>query len=405
MPKRQSTPSCSPFSFPVMASRESSHAAFHIASLDGMRAIAILIVFLSHAGLSHVVPGLFGVTVFFFLSGYLITTLLRMECERHGSISLGQFFLRRTLRILPPFYLVLAAIAMLTAFHILPGGFHGQAFMAQALFGANYWEITGGVQPPGTEIFWSLAVEEHFYLLFPFFYLALRRWLPEHRQQFALLMTLCASVLAWRMLLVHHFSAVDLHSGTAHHPRTCHATDTRLDGLLYGCALAVWGNPALDPTRFRRSHWLWLALPACVALLVATFVIRSVPFRETWRYTLQGLALMPIFITVIRYPDALPLRFLNWRWVSRLGVLSYAFYLTHALLLSLVQHWLPAPAGLSQTTLMLMRGVTALLLSLAVSAAVHRWVELPFLRLRRRLGSSPQPPSHKQSAELALNQV
>lgn len=386
-----------------MVSKAPSQGAFHIASLDGMRTVAILIVFLSHAGLSHVVPGLFGVTVFFFLSGYLITTLLRMECEKHGGANLRQFFLRRTLRILPPFYLILAVIALLTFLSVLPGGFHGQALMAQSLFAANYWEIAGGVQPPGTEILWSLAVEEHFYLLFPFLYLAMRRFMPDRRHQFALLLTLCAAVLAWRMLLVHQFSAIDLHSGSAHHPRTCHATDTRLDGLLFGCALAVWGNPALDATRIRRSHWLWLLLPSCVALLLATFVIRSVPFRETWRYTLQGLALMPVFIAVIRYSDALPLRFLNWRWVSQLGVLSYAFYLTHALLLSLVAHWLPSPEGLSHLQLMLLRGTVAFLLTLAASWMMHQWVEKPFLRLRRRLGSGTQSAQHKQSASLELN--
>lgn len=388
-----------------MASKGPTQGAFHIPSLDGMRVVAILIVFLSHAGLSHVVPGLFGVTVFFFLSGYLITTLLRMECEKHGGANLLQFFLRRTLRILPPFYLVLAVIALLTALSVLPGGFHGQALAAQALFAANYWEIFGGVQPPGTEILWSLAVEEHFYLLFPFLYLAMRRFMPEGRHQFALIMALSAAVLAWRMLLVHQFSAIDLHSGSAHHPRTCHATDTRLDGLLFGCALAVWGNPALDVTRIRRSHWLWLLLPSCLALLLITFVIRSVPFRETWRYTLQGLALMPVFIAVIRYSDALPLRFLNWRWVSRIGVLSYAFYLTHALLLSLVAHWLPAFEGLSHVQLMLLRGTVAFLLTLAGSWMMHQWVEKPFLRLRRRLDGSQKTTQHKQSGALVLNQV
>ena len=388
-----------------MASNASPQGAFHIASLDGMRAVAIMIVFLSHAGLSHVVPGLFGVTVFFFLSGYLITTLLRMECERHGSANLRQFFLRRTLRILPPFYLILATIAVLTSCSVLEGGFHGQALTAQALFAANYWEIAGGVQPPGTEVLWSLAVEEHFYLIFPFFYLAMRRALPDRWHQFILLMLLCAAVLAWRMLLVHHFSAIDLQSGSAHHPRTCHATDTRLDGLLFGCALAVWGNPALDATQIRRSHWLWLMLPSCVALLLATFVIRSVPFRETWRYTLQGLALMPIFITVIRHADALPLRFLNWRWVSQLGVLSYAFYLTHTLMLEMVEHWLPAPADLSHVNLMLLRGTAALALTLAVSWLVHQCIEKPFLRLRRRLGSSTKASAHKQSGALVLNQA
>src|SRR5664279_4763278 len=78
-------------------------AAFHIPSLDGLRAVAFLMVFFGHVGAPGV-PGGFGVTVFFFLSGYLITTLLRIERERTGRVSLRLFYLRRALRILPPFY-------------------------------------------------------------------------------------------------------------------------------------------------------------------------------------------------------------------------------------------------------------------------------------------------------------
>ena len=115
-----------------------SHAPFLIPSLDGLRAVAILIVFLSHAGLSHIVPGLFGVTVFFFLSGYLITTLMRMECERTGGVNLRDFNLRRALRIFPPFYLVLAVITLLAASGAVEGGFSWAAMAAQAGFSSNF---------------------------------------------------------------------------------------------------------------------------------------------------------------------------------------------------------------------------------------------------------------------------
>ena len=114
---------------------------------------------------------------------------------------------------------------------------------------------------------------------------------------------------------------------------------------------------------------------------------------------------MPVFITAIRYSDALHLRFLNWRWVSRLGVLSYAFYLTHSLLLELVEHWLPAPAGLSHLQLMLLRGTVAFVLTLAASWLIHQWVEKPFLRLRRRLGSGTESTTPKQSGALVLNRA
>src|SRR5438270_10676355 len=80
---------------------------FQIPSLDGLRAVSFMIVFLSHAGLGRFVSGGFGVTVFFFLSGYLITTLMRMEADKTGHVSLKLFYLRRAVRILPPFYIVL----------------------------------------------------------------------------------------------------------------------------------------------------------------------------------------------------------------------------------------------------------------------------------------------------------
>ena len=93
----------------------STDRGLHIPSLDGLRCIAILPVFASHAlesaGLARVVPGNFGVTLFFFLSGYLITTLMRLEFERTGSLSFRMFYLRRALRIMPTCYVVLALAA------------------------------------------------------------------------------------------------------------------------------------------------------------------------------------------------------------------------------------------------------------------------------------------------------
>src|SRR5206468_983726 len=79
-----------------------------IPSLDGLRALSFLAVFVAHAGLEKLIPAHLGLALFFFLSGYLITTLLRLEFEKSGRINLPQFYLRRVLRIFPPFYLVLA---------------------------------------------------------------------------------------------------------------------------------------------------------------------------------------------------------------------------------------------------------------------------------------------------------
>jgi len=113
-----------------------THASLYIPSLDGIRACSVMVVFAAHAGLRGLIPGDFGVTVFFFLSGYLITTLLRMEHEQTGAISFRAFYLRRVLRIFPPFYLVLIVATLLTAVGALPApGLHlrPEALAAQAL--------------------------------------------------------------------------------------------------------------------------------------------------------------------------------------------------------------------------------------------------------------------------------
>ena len=126
---------------------------FHIPSLDGIRALSILIVFLSHAGLSHIVPGTFGVTVFFFLSGYLITTLLRREYEKHGRICFGFFYMRRAFRILPPLYLILATTVLLAVVGVLPGGVTKWNGVLARVFLANYYGNQWRREPsPGTEV-------------------------------------------------------------------------------------------------------------------------------------------------------------------------------------------------------------------------------------------------------------
>lgn len=373
---------------------------FHIPSLDGLRAISIFIVFLSHVGLHRVVPGLFGVTVFFFLSGYLITTLMRLECERTGGLSLRDFFARRALRILPPFYLVLGALVWMTSVGVLKGDISGPAVVAQALHFGNYQEIFGhGAQPPGTEVLWSLAVEEHFYLLFPFLYLALRRWLPQPRRQFFALAGLAFAVLGWRMILIHGLHAISLDPSISHHPRICHATDTRLDSLLFGCMLAVYGNPALDASRFQRATWLGVGLPLGLGALLLSFVLRAPAFRETFRYTLQGLALFPVFIVAIRFADWGVFRFLNHPWVRVAGILSYPIYLTHSGVIAGVQQWYPTvidSTGSNRLVHQMLQGVIALGISLGISWVLHHGLEKPCARLRRRLSHLHTKPSSPQ---------
>jgi peptidoglycan/LPS O-acetylase OafA/YrhL len=349
----------------------------YIPSLDGIRAISFLIVFVAHAGLGHLVPGAFGVTVFFLLSGYLITTLLRMEFARSGRISLGGFYLRRVLRILPPLYIALALAIVLfrRAYPAEEIPFWGT--MTQALQVSNFYQIyaSPAVTIPGSGVLWSLAVEEHFYLLFPLLYVGLCSRFTAGRQA-GILIALCAGALVWRCVLRFHFELDSV--------RTFYGTDTRFDSILFGCVFAIIANPVFDDPLYRRLlRWMRWLLPLAAALLIATFVYRNEGFRETFRYTLQAIALVPLFIAAIHYQSSWPARFLNQPFVRFVGVLSYTLYLCHSMILEfLLVAW---------PTDLVTRGAAALLASFLFALLVHYAVERPCASLRKRLSSTAKP--------------
>jgi peptidoglycan/LPS O-acetylase OafA/YrhL len=364
----------------VAPAARATREALYIPSLDGIRAAAVMLVFAAHAGLKERVPGNFGVTVFFFLSGYLITTLLRAENERTGRVSLRSFYLRRVLRIFPPFYLVLVVASALTVVGALPGPrLEPGALLAQASYLTNYLIIQHGQLgwwegiAPGTWIFWSLSVEEYFYLGFPLLYLALLRWLPGRGRQALVLLGICAVVLAWRVVLVLLLDASK--------ERTYIATDTRIDSILFGCVLGLYGNPVLDSTRVGERVWKLALVPLALAGLVVSFAMRSPHLQETVRYSLQGLCLFPLFVTAVRWPRWLPLRLLNVGWVKFLGLLSYSIYLVHPAVLWGVTSWtrLPAPV----------QAAIGLALTLLIALVIYELIEKPAARLRRRLSRVP----------------
>lgn len=349
----------------------------HIPSLDGIRAIAVMLVFLAHAGLSHVVPGGFGVTLFFFLSGFLITTLLRREFEATDSISLRNFYLRRIYRIFPPMYLVLLVILALAGMGVMEGKITAPAVVAQFFHLTNYVVIyhDGHGLVPGTSVYWSLAIEEHFYLLFPLLLLSL---LGRIRLQAiaGVLLLICGIVLAWRCYLVLGLGF----------PRefTYHATETRIDSILYGCLLALWRNPSThnDP---RFPHWLSAsAFVVGISVLLFCFLHRDPLFRETLRYSLQGLALFPVFYCAVRYHNNPLFRWLDWRPLRALGQISFTFYLSHIVFLHLAGRMIE-PRWAS--------AMIAFVMTTGFSSLVYRVIELRFADLRRRLharGASAQ---------------
>ena len=349
--------------------KQSSDRAKHIRGLDGIRACAFLLVLLGHCGFSWIPNGL-GVTVFFFLSGYLITTLLRLEWIQSGEISISRFYIRRSFRILPPLYcsLILAIVFALTG--VIHSEIHWKAVIAVQLFLTNYSEFLFGASvPAGLSVLWSLAVEEHFYLIFPWFYRNLLKAGMSQKTQVVVLCSFCVIALAWRTVLMAAF----------HVPwyRVYSYSDTRLDSILFGSILAIAANPAIDRlSGFSRRGYAIAAIIGTVALIISV-AMRGEMFRQTFRYSIQGVALFPIFIYVIRYTNSFVTRFLEMRFLTHLGDLSYSLYVVHYIVLFVIEQWLPV--GPLKTLFLTFS------ISYVIATFMRTYVELPSTRIRNQV--------------------
>lgn len=296
-----------------------------IPSLDGFRAISILMVLYGHLGGTRNYPtatvgalgrwlgdlGHLGVLVFFVISGFLITTLLMGEREKTGTISLKQFYWRRLLRIFPAFYVLLMALGVAT----LLGWVHlvGRDFVFAMTYTVNYYPN----HPWQVGHLWSLSIEEQFYLLWPLAMLVLR----ERR---ALVLAIAAVFAAplLRVVIRQYIFHVDPHTPLA----GMSIFPAMFDYIATGCALALLRPWLLTQSWYLRltaSRWLLLAVPL-------VFLINRLN-----GYTLAmffGSPVMNVCVALLiesctRHDRTLAGRFLNWKPVAALGVLSYSLYL------------------------------------------------------------------------------
>lgn len=351
----------------------------HVPALDGFRALAIIIVMIAHAGAGRIIPGGFGVTIFFFLSGYLITTLLRAEAARTGSIDLREFYLRRSVRILPPLYITAALTALLTIGGLIATKLTPASLLLDALFLTNYAQQFPESFNHSLPIpLWSLDVEEHFYMIlstvFAFFFV---RW-PSRRAAAACAIG-CIVVLSIRVFNVIALPDYSLNYYWSH---------TRLDSILFGCCLALWQNPAMDGDAWkpRRRH-----VVGALLVLVACIGVRNNAFRETVRYSLQGIALFVLFSAALQ-DEGLARRILGSTPLRWIALISYTLYLIHMPALAVLDHYQVRAAPLA-----------GIVLSFLYATAMYSFVEAPLGRWRRSLGKnrsrvakSPDvtPPSH-----------
>jgi peptidoglycan/LPS O-acetylase OafA/YrhL len=294
----------------------------YIPTLDGWRAVAILWVLESHGPQwnlfwvsNHWVKetGTRGVSLFFALSGFLICNRLLREEERFGTISLRSFYTRRFFRIQPAAFTYLLVVALLSVCGVIPLFWPGIA--GAVLMIRNIWPIAVGPGHWYTSHFWSLAVEEHFYLLLPGFLVLIR-----HRR-LAILASVALLLEIWRIAIVEHRLPM-LAEHTTFKWQLMQRTDLLLDGILLGSLCSL----ALTHQRFWRFavSWVrpWMALVYTAILFVAADRHHSLIVQDALLSTYPVL-----IVSTALHPNSVLGRFLELAPVRFLGRISYSLYL------------------------------------------------------------------------------
>jgi peptidoglycan/LPS O-acetylase OafA/YrhL len=339
-----------------------------IPSLDGLRAISIALVLVSHLEPTGLVPGLWrlnyllpgnlGVRVFFVISGFLITSLLVTEHARYGRIKVGRFYRRRALRIMPAYYVFLGAIALASAVGLT--AVPRASLLSAATYTSNYREAAF---PLGHS--WSLSVEEQFYLLWP--------------GALALLGLRLGFSAAWLVLLIAPTCRAAAHwLGPLWPDNPTYSFECVADALATGCLLA----------RYRDRLWTWTAYRRVMGPAGAVhwpLVVVALALAKGWwpayaavvGITVLNLAIAGGIDWCLRNATSAVGRFLNVRPVVFVGTLSYSLYLWHLPFMR-IHDALPLPV---------MFGLIAI-----ATLGSHYLVERPGLALRKWI-EAPRAPA------------
>lgn len=293
-----------------------SHKLPYNPALDGMRAVAIVLVMLSHAHVPLFHGAFFGVDLFFVLSGYLITSLLLIEINNEGRIDFWRFYRRRFFRLVPALLAFLVVYCLLAPM-LWPdwGDWYIDALLSAlylADYGIAFFDLPGSLLH-----MWSLSVEEHFYLVWPVLLLVIVRRTP-HGKLWSRLLVLFLLAWAWRVFWVvqgQEFYQIFFRF------------DTRATGLIAGgllAALLMEKPDWFERLRGKIHHGLWLLL---LLPLVMTLGWDDMEVM-LWAMTLVELIVMVVLITVLPQ-RGLTYRLLKQPWLVRLGQISYGVYLWH----------------------------------------------------------------------------
>jgi peptidoglycan/LPS O-acetylase OafA/YrhL len=342
----------------------------YLSTLDGWRALSIVLVVLHHSQIQLHTPilgaflqsiinsGEVGVEIFFGISGLLICSRLLEEEARFGQISIKSFYLRRAFRILPAALFYLSMLAVLAAFHVIP--LSPVDWFGSLLFFRNYVMVFEYMHHSPLALhwftghFWSLSMEEHFYLVLPgvlVFFKRTRRWI---------LMGLIVAVALRRFAVAHVLRT---------NYQIVFRTDTHVDALLIPALIALLLYPLLRNQA--ASKWIpaW-SFPIFLALEVV-FLFARPPFFST----LQATVIPLLILSTVLHPGGLPGRMLEMKPVRWIGWISYSLYLWQQLFFG--DSFVTSPPRLGA-----LREWPINFLALLVCAILsHYLVEKPFVRL------------------------